>query len=74
MKIRERKYSKVRGNDSNYRNIYFKPENIEVGRFKTHEPCNRCVYVTVSTDTTFRIKTRIKVLLGDLERVKERLT
>ena len=43
-------------------------------RFKIHESCNRCVYVTVSTDTTFRTETRVKVTVGDLERVRGRLT
>ena len=43
-------------------------------RFKTQESCNRCVYVTVSTDTTFRMETRVKVIAGDLERVRGRLT
>ena len=38
-------------------------------RFKIHESCNRCVYITVSADTTFRVKTRVKVIVGDLERV-----
>ena len=33
-----------------------------------------CVYVTVSTDTTFRMTMRVKVIVGDLERVKGRLT
>ena len=33
-------------NDSNCRDIYFKPQNITVGRFKTHKLCNRCIYVT----------------------------
>ena len=31
-------------------------------------------YVTVSTDTTFRAETRVKVIVGDLERVRGRLT
>ena len=57
-------------NDSNCREIYFKPGNIEERRFKIHEPCNRCVYVIVSIDTTFTTKTRIKVIVEDLERVK----
>ena len=56
------------------RDIYFWPENIEVRRFKIHESCNVCVYVTVSADTTFRVETRVKVKAGDLERVRERLT
>ena len=43
-------------------------------RFKIHESCNRCVYVTVSADTTFRAETRVKVIAGDLERVRGRLT
>ena len=30
-------------------------------RLKIHESCNRCVYVTVSADTTFRAETRVKV-------------
>ena len=32
------------------------------------------VYVTVSTDTTFRVETRVKVIAGDLEGVRGRLT
>ena len=43
-------------------------------RFKVHEPCSRCVYVTVSTDAPFRVKTKVKVIVGDLERVRRRLT
>ena len=43
-------------------------------RFKVHEFCNRCVFVTVSTDTTFRAETRGKVIVGDWERVGEKLT
>ena len=43
-------------------------------RFKIHESCNRCVFVTVSTDTTFRAETRVEVIVGDLERVGGRLT
>ena len=43
-------------------------------RFKIHESCNRCVFVTVSADTIFREKTRVKVTVGDLERVRGRLT
>ena len=37
-------------NDSNSKEIYFKPGNIKARRFKIHEPCNMCVYVAVSTD------------------------
>ena len=40
-------------------------------RFKIHESCNWCVYVTVSIDTTFRVETRGKVIEGDLEGVGE---
>ena len=61
-------------NDSSCREIYFWPKNTEVGRFKIHESCNMCVYVTVSDDTTFRAKVRVKVIAGDLERVRGRLT
>ena len=43
-------------------------------RFKIHKSCNSCVYVTVSADTTFRAETKVKVIVGDLERVRERLT
>ena len=32
------------------------------------------VFVTVSADTTFRAETRVKVIVGDLERVRGRLT
>ena len=39
-------------------------------RFKIHESCNKCVYVTVSTDTTFRVEMIVKVIVGDLERVR----
>ena len=42
-------------------------------RFKFHEPFNRHVYVTVSTDTTFRIKTRVKVIVGDLEKGQRKI-
>ena len=52
----------------------FKPKNIKVGNVKMHEPCNRCVYVTVSTDTTFKTRTRVKVIVEYLERVRGRLT
>ena len=61
-------------NDGSCREINFKPENIEVRRFQIHESCNRCVYVTVSADTTFRAETRVKVVVRDLERVRGRLT
>ena len=60
--------------DSSCRKIYFQPENIKVRRFKIHESCNRCVYVTVRTDTTFRVETRVMIIVGDLERVRGRLT
>ena len=43
-------------------------------RFKIHESYNMCVYVTVSSGTTFRVETRVKVIAGDLERVRGRLT
>ena len=43
-------------------------------RFKIHESCTRCVYITVSTDNTFRVEMRVKVIMGDLERVGRRLT
>ena len=43
-------------------------------RFKIHESCNRCVYVTVSTDTIFIAETRVQVIVGDLERARGRLT
>ena len=43
-------------------------------RFKIHESCNRCVYVTLSADTTFRAETRVKVIARDLERARGRLT
>ena len=43
-------------------------------RFKIHESCNSCVYVTISADTTFKVETRVKVIAGDLERVRGRLT
>ena len=43
-------------------------------RFKIHESCNRCVYLTVSADTAFREEIRVKVIVGDLERVRGRLT
>ena len=39
-------------NEGSCRKIYLKSKNSKMGRFKIHEPCNRCVYVTVSTDTT----------------------
>ena len=42
-------------------------------RFKVHESCNRCVYVTISADTTFKAETRVKVIVGDLEMVRGRL-
>ena len=42
--------------------------------FKIHESCNRCVYVTVSGDTTFIAEARVKVIAGDLEGVRGRLT
>ena len=61
-------------NDCSCREIYFEPENIKVGRFQIHESCNRCVYVTVSADTTFRAEARVKVVVRDLERVRGRLT
>ena len=61
-------------NNSSCREIYFLPKNIKVRRFKIHESCNRCIYVTVSADTTFRAETRVKVIAGDLERVRGRLT
>ena len=57
-------------NYSNCREIHFEPQNIKVERFKIHDPCNRCIYVTVSTETTFRTKMRVKVIVGDLGRVR----
>ena len=60
-------------NDSSRREIYFQPENIKVRRFRIHESCNSCVYVTISVDTTFRVETRVKIIAGDLERVRGRL-
>ena len=45
-------------------------KNNEVERFKIHELCNRCVYITVSTDTTFRMKTN-KVMVEIWKQSKE---
>ena len=42
-------------------------------RFKIHEPCSRCVYVTVRTDSAFRTKTRVKFIVRDLEGVRGKL-
>ena len=74
------KVSSIRGaiakakNNSSCREIYFLPKNIKEGRFKIHESCNRCVYVTVSGDTTFIAEARVKVIAGDLEGARGRLT
>ena len=43
-------------------------------KFKIHESRNRCVYVTVRADTTFRAEMGVKVIVGDLEKVRGRLT
>ena len=43
-------------------------------RFKIHESCNRCGNVTVRADTAFRAETRVKVIAGDLKRVRGKLT
>ena len=43
-------------------------------RFKFHDSCNQWNYVTVNADTTFRVETRVKVIAGDLERIRGRLT
>ena len=59
-------------NNRNCREINLKLEDVRVRRFMFHEPCNRCVYVTISTDTTFRMKTTVKVIVGDLTAVSER--
>ena len=74
------KVSSIRGaiakteKDSSCREIYFYPENIKVRRFKIHKSFNRCVYVTVRSDTTFRAETRVKVIVRDLESIRGRLT
>ena len=60
--------------DSSCMEVYFWPENIKVRRFKIHESSNRCVYVTVRADTTFKAETCVKVIVGDLEWVRGRLT
>ena len=52
----------------------FLPENIKVTRFKIHGSYNRCSFATVSAGTTFRAEPRVKVIVGDLERVRGRLT
>ena len=38
-------------------------------RFKIHEPLNRCVYVTVCAYTTIQMKTRVKVIVRDVESI-----
>ena len=75
--FREReKVSRFRGaiakaeNNSNCKEIYFKSENIRLRLFKIHEPSNRCINAIVTTDTTFIRKTEVKVIVGDLERVR----
>ena len=51
-------------NNSSCRKMYFKPNNIRVGRFNIQEPCNRCAYVTVNANPTFRMKTTVKVIVS----------
>ena len=61
-------------NNSDSGKTNFQPEDIEIRRFKIHEPCNRCVYVTVCTNPTITAKTRIKIIVRDVERVRGSIT
>ena len=47
-------------NDTNCRQIYFKPENIKWGDSRSMSLARG---VLVSTNTTFRMKTRVKVIV-----------
>ena len=57
-------------NNSDSGKTNFQPEDIEIRRFKIHEPCNRCVYVTVCTNSAIKTKARIEIIVRDIERVR----
>ena len=54
-------------NDSSSGKTDFEPNDIKVRRFKSYEPCNRCINVTVCTNSSFKTKMRNEVLVGDLK-------
>ena len=60
-------------NDSNSRKTDFEPNDIKVRRFKSHEPCNRCISVTVCTNYSLKTKMRNEVVVGDLKGAVEAL-
>ena len=45
-------------NDSSSGKTDFEPNGIIVRRFKSHDPCNRCIDVKVCTYSSLRTKTR----------------
>ena len=49
--------------------VDFEPEGIKARRFKVSESCKRSIDVTVGTHSTLVAETRVKVIVGDTERV-----
>ena len=60
--------------DSSSGKTDFEPNSIIVRRFKIHEPCNRCIDVIVSTDSSIGAETRDEIIVGDLKGVGGSIT
>ena len=56
-------------NDSSSGKTDFQPNGIKVRRFKSREPCNRCIDVIVCTNSSLGTKTRNEVVVRDLKGV-----
>ena len=52
------------------RQTNFKPESIKIRGFKYHVSCNRSVDVTVGTNTPHGTELRVKIVVGDVERIR----
>ena len=62
------------GNDSSSGKTDSEPIEIKVGRFKSRDPCNRCIDVKVCTNSSLGTKTRNEVVVRDLKRVSGSIT
>ena len=61
-------------NDSSSGKTDSEPNGIKIRRFKSHDPCNRCIDVKVCTNSSLGTKTRNKVVVRDLKRVSGSIT
>ena len=60
--------------DSSSGKTDFEPYGIIVRRFKIHEPCNRCIDVIVSTNSSIGAETRNEIIVRDLKGVGGSIT